>query len=229
MIHHIAKESVIFIDLETVPAAPEFSQLQTRWQNLWIAKHKSLGRNDAPEDSYERAGIYAEFGKIICITLGYYTRKGNARRIISFYGHDEMEILNGFLRWLKKHYTGHHRFCAHNGKEFDYPWLCRRMLILGLELPECLQLMGKKPWEIPHLDTLELWKFGDYKHYTPLQLLAAVFNADDPKQSMSGGGVYSKYWLENDLESIREYCEADVLTLMSVFEAMQGRNIPTET
>jgi uncharacterized protein YprB with RNaseH-like and TPR domain len=113
--------------------------------------------------------------------------------------------------------------CAHNGKEFDYPYLIRRILINGLEVPSILNLSGKKPWEVNHIDTMELWKFGDYKHYTSLELLATVFGISSPKDDINGSDVGRVYWQENDLQRIVKYCQKDVVTIVNLLLRFKGK------
>jgi DNA polymerase elongation subunit (family B) len=184
------------------------------FQHLWDQKTRFQRRDgETPAEFYSRGGILAEFGKIICISVGIFSSKTEKLnlRIKSFYGDEEKELLQSFIDILKKQ-ADTLIFCAHNGKEFDYPYLCRRMLINGLKIPVQLNLHGKKPWEILHLDTMDLWKFGDFKNYTSLKLLAAVFGIPSPKDDIDGSMVNDVYWKENDIERIRIYCEKDVIT-----------------
>jgi DNA polymerase elongation subunit (family B) len=192
--------------------------LDERWQYLWDKKAAILNNkgDQTPESMYGRAAIYAEFGKIICISAGYFTRSGNhwQFRIKSFYGDDEKCILEEFTQMLNRHFNNpDHLLCAHNGKEFDYQYISRRCLIHQVEIPRILNIAGKKPWEVTLLDTMELWKFGDYKAYTSLELLAAVFNIPTPKDDIDGSMVGDVYWKEKDIERIRHYCQKDIVTL----------------
>ncbi|MCH8331269.1 MAG: ribonuclease H-like domain-containing protein, partial [Bacteroidetes bacterium] len=174
---------------------------------------------DSPETKYERAGIYAEFGKIICVSLGIFTFQGNTRsfRLKSIYGDNEAELLLSFIDLMKKYYDNGDRYlCAHNGKEFDYPYLARRILINGMQLPKILDLSGLKPWEIKHLDTMQLWKFGDFKSYTSLELLASVFKISTPKTDIDGSDVARVYYEDKDLQRIVEYCQRDVVTVAQI-------------
>jgi len=214
-------EDILFLDIETVPEVSDFNQLDTDAQELYAAKTAYKRKEDAlsPEEYYDHAGIWAEFGKIVCISVGFVTTSTEGRqfRVRSFSG-EESDILTAFQQLLNTHFAlPQHRLCAHNGKEFDFPFLARRMLKHQLELPYLLQLMGKKPWEVPHLDTLELWKFGDFKHYTSLKLLAHFFGIPSPKDDIDGADVAGVYYKENDLERIVRYCEKDVVTLTQVF------------
>ncbi|MGB0357194.1 MAG: 3'-5' exonuclease [Flavobacteriaceae bacterium] len=216
-----ALENILFLDIETVPEAISFRLLDAGTQELYTAKTAYKRKEDAlsAEEYYPRAGIWAEFGKIVCISVGFVTTTTDGRqfRVHSFSG-EEAELLTAFQELLSTHFsTPQHRLCAHNGKEFDFPYIARRMLKHQLELPNVLQLMGKKPWEVPHLDTLELWKFGDYKHYTSLKLLAHFFGIPSPKDDMDGSDVARVYYEENDLARIVRYCEKDVVTLAQVF------------
>ncbi|MCD4791725.1 MAG: 3'-5' exonuclease [Bacteroidales bacterium] len=218
MLKNIKNTNILFIDIETVPICKNINELSEKMKYLWDKKSKYFRtENQDAEDVYERAGIYAEFGKIICISAGYLT-KDSFFRIKSFYNDDEKILLTEFKSMLQKAYKGTDKYlCAHNGKEFDYPYIARRMLINGIEIPDILNLAGKKPWEVKHLDTMELWKFGDYKNYTSLELLTEVFNIPTPKDDIDGSMVAKVYWEENDLDRIVNYCEKDVLAVVQLF------------
>lgn len=224
MLNKIKIERILFIDIETVPMCSDYNQLDEKFKALWDKKSSYLIKNedDTPESLYERAGIYAEFGKIVCISVGFF--KDNIFRIKSFYDEDESKLLSEFINLLEKYYSfKQHLLCAHNGKEFDFPYLARRILINGLKLPEILDNAGKKPWEVAHLDTLELWKFGDYKNYTSLELLAAVFDIPTPKNDIDGSEVANVFWKDNDLQRIVTYCQKDILTIAQLFLRYQGK------
>jgi len=230
MLDDIKNENVLFLDIETVPLSSDFKSLLKNYQDLWTEKSKTF-RDEKPADEvYERAGIYAEFGKIICISVGIITEKPERKlRIKSFYGDNEKELLERFFVLLNKHFfRSDNVFCAHNGKEFDYPYIARRGLINGLKLPVLLDNSGKKPWEIKHLDTLELWKFGDYKHYTSLNLLTAVFNIPSPKDDISGSDVAKVYYQEKNLPRIVQYCEKDVLAVVQLYLRYKGESLLPE-
>jgi len=214
-------EYILFLDIETVPEQSRFDLLAPEAQELFDAKtaYKRKADELTAAAYYGHAGIWAEFGKIVCISVGYLTHTTDRRqfRVRSFSG-EESQLLKEFKELLDSHFSSqHHRLCAHNGKEFDFPFLARRMLKHQLALPTLLQLMGKKPWEVPHIDTLELWKFGDYKHYTSLKLLAHFFYIPSPKDDMDGSDVARVYYEENDLARIVRYCEKDVVTLTQVY------------
>ena len=227
-------KDILFIDIETVSQYETYNHLPDDWKELWDHKAKTLTRyseTDSTELLYERAGIYAEFGKIICISCGCLSGTGENKRlkIKSFYGDDEAVLLQEFVEMLDKWIGLEKRspfeknircICAHNGKEFDFPYLCRRLIINSMSLPNCLDIRGKKPWEIPHLDTLELWKFGDIKNYTSLKLLAHILNIPSPKDDMDGSMVNNVYWVKKDLDRIVSYCQKDVLTLANVYLRM---------
>lgn len=228
MISKLNLENILFLDIETVPEFQNFSDLDSVKQELW--EHKSAyQRKDewTADDFYDRAGIWAEFGKIICISVGYFVIKGDVRtfRVTSFYG-DETQLLKDFKNLLITHFSqAKHLLCAHNGKEFDFPYIARRMVINNIELPYKLNLFGKKPWEVPHLDTLELWKFGDYKHYTSLKLLTNVLGIPSPKDDIDGSDVYNIYYEENDLDRIITYCEKDTIAVAQVFLRLRREDI----
>ena len=218
MLQQIDLTQILVLDIETVPQYPSFTDLPENWQYLWSKKAATLRNLESQSESdvYPRAGIYAEFGKIICISCGFFSSAGRSYqfRVKSFYGDDEAKILSEFNHMLLRHFSDPaNSLCAHNGKDFDYPYIARRCLLNGLEIPDLLNTAGKKPWEIKLLDTMELWKFGDYKNFTSLQLLAASFGIPTPKDDIDGSMVWTVYWNDKDLERIKKYCEKDVITV----------------
>ncbi|MGJ5642939.1 3'-5' exonuclease [Formosa sp. S-31] len=227
MIRKLNLEDILFLDIETVPETQHFSELSDTKKELWDLKSKYQRADLSAEDFYERAGIWAEFGKIVCISVGYFTFKGNTRqfRATSFYG-DEPSILKDFKNLLETHYN-HPRqlLCAHNGKEFDFPYIARRMIIHNISLPSKLNLFGKKPWEVPHLDTLELWKFGDYKNYTSLKLLTNILGIPSPKDDIDGSEVRRVYYEENEIDRIITYCEKDTIAVAQILLRLRGDDI----
>lgn len=230
MVESISLEQILFLDIETVPQQSDFDELEKPWQDLWEKKLNTLRFKDNEEESpYDRAGIYAEFGKIVCISVGFCFGNGDEpkMRIKSFYGDDEKELLIAFNNMLNEHfYRRYHFLCAHNGQEFDFPYICRRSLLNGLALPKGLQIMGNKPWENKHLiDTMRLWAFGDFKNYTSITLLALAFGIPSPKDDISGADVRRVYYEEQDLSRIVEYCQKDVITLTNLFCAMTGKPV----
>ena len=220
MLDRINLEHILFLDIETVPERAAFDELDDEKKELWAQKSKYQRKDEfTPEEFYDRAGIWAEFGKIICISVGYFKFQGDVRtfRTTTFHGEEE-KLLKEFKNLLITHFSGtKHLLCGHNAKEFDFPYIARRMIVHGIELPYKLNLFGKKPWEIPHLDTMELWKFGDYKHYTSLKLMANILGIPSPKQDIDGSMVQKVYYEENDLDRIIIYCELDVVTTAQVF------------
>jgi uncharacterized protein YprB with RNaseH-like and TPR domain len=225
-------EKVLFLDIETVPGVYQFDDLDEATKALWDGKSKYMQKDElTAKDVYDKAGIYAEFGKIICISVGFIQIRGGEKtlRLKSFAGHNEKEVLNDFNEMLNKHfYTAQHLLCAHNGKEFDFPYIARRTLVNGLKLPALLDIAGKKPWEISHLDTMELWKFGDYKHYTSLSLLTHIFNIPTPKDDITGADVKRVYYEEKDIDRIVTYCQKDVLATVQLFMRYKGEPLIEE-
>jgi len=226
-------EKILFLDIETVPQAYTFDQLDEKSQALFEAKNRfQIGPDKSIEQIFnERGGILAEFGKIVCISVGmlHEGSQGRSIRLKSYYHDDEQTLLTQFKRLLEDHYNSpYHVLCGHNSKEFDIPYICRRMLINGIALPNILQISGKKPWEINHIDTMELWKFGDYKSYTSLSLLCHVMNIPTPKDDISGADVARVYYEENDLQRIMVYCEKDVVALIQLFLRLQGEALVDE-
>jgi 3'-5' exonuclease len=219
-------KNILFIDIETVSVVPQFEELGQGMQSEWVRKSRFLKsnilENAGPAELFvEKAGIFSEFAKVVCIGFGSFHKHGDEwkLRLKSITGNDEKELLHEFCEVLTKFtdYYSDLRFCGHNIKEFDIPFLCRRMLINGMSLPNCMQLSNKKPWEIPHIDTLELWRFGDYKNYTSLSLLAEVLGIPSPKDDLNGSMVGDVYWNEKDLDRIAKYCLQDVLTSAKVY------------
>src|SRR5210317_2556474 len=227
MITKLNLENILFLDIETVPEVEYFSDLDKTKQDLWEHKSQYQRKDEfTAEEFYEKAGIWAEFGKIICISVGYFTPQQNPRdfRLKSFYG-EEVDLLKEFKSLVDTYFsTPYHLLCGHNAKEFDFPYIARRMLILGIELPKPLELFNKKPWEVPHLDTLHLWRFGDYKHYTSLKLMAYVLGIPSPKDDIDGSQVATVYYKEKNLERIVQYCEKDVITVAKII--LKLRNAP---
>lgn len=231
MLHRISLEDILFLDIETVPEVAHYNNLDEDKQKLWDHKAEKLSQEDeAPDEVFGKAGLYAEFGKIICISVGFFTDRGNERqfRTKSFFG-EEAILLQEFKNLLDTHYRSPNKLlCGHNAKEFDFPFIARRMLIHGIALPEKLNLFGKKPWEIPHLDTMELWKFGSFRHFTSLKLLANILNVPSPKDDIDGSMVAQVYYEENDLDRIIRYCEKDVVATAQVFLRLRNEKLLTE-
>ena len=226
--------NILFLDIETVPQFASHAELPEEWKALWAIKAGYLIRNlenETAETIYPRAGIYAEFGKIICISCGILQGSGAERKFIikSFCSDDEKSLLQQFSEMLNKWAVdGTKYLCAHNGKEFDFPYLCRRLVINNLPIPQILQISGKKPWEVNHLDTLELWKFGDFKSYTSLNLLAHTLGIITPKDDIDGSRVWEVYWREKDKGRIVTYCQKDVTTVAQIFLRLHNESLIRE-
>jgi uncharacterized protein YprB with RNaseH-like and TPR domain len=226
---------ILFLDIETVGCSDDYNSLDDRLKVQWARKANFFKqRDDQHTDEtlfYERAGIYAEFGKVIVIGIGRYTENENGElgfKVKSLYGDDEKKLLQEFKAVVDK-MDASTKLCAHNGKEFDFPYLSRRMLVNEISLPSVLNLAGKKSWEVPHLDTMELWKFGDYKHYTSLDLLAAIFNIPSSKGEIDGSQVNEVYYKEKNIKKIADYCQRDVIAVAQLYLKMKGLGIiPTQ-
>lgn len=233
MLNNIDLGRILFLDIETVSQSPQFEELDMDLKILWEQKTHFIRHRDSLtlEESYAKAGIYAEFGKIVCISVGYIRdgEDGRKFRSKSFYGDNEKQLLMDFSELLNAHFNSDdYMLCAHNGKEFDFPYIARRLLINGLKLPYLLDIAGKKPWEVHHLDTMQLWKFGDYKHYTSVSLLARIFNIPTPKDDIDGSQVGDVYWKDKDLERIERYCRKDVLTVAQILLRFRGERLLEE-
>lgn len=222
-------QHILFLDIETVPQKELWDNLSKEEQELFDKKTQYQRSDETnAEEFYERAGIWAEFGKIICISVGFFSDIEGVMqfRVKSFFGDDEVKLLLDFKTLLENHFSKtEHLLCAHNGKEFDFPFLARRMIINKIELPKKLNLFGKKPWEVPHLDTLELWKFGDYKHYTSLKLLTYVLGIPSPKVDIEGSEVAQVYYKEKDLKRIVKYCERDTIAVAQIILKLNNQEL----
>jgi len=223
--------TILFLDIETVSQYATFTEVPEDWASLWRRKAENMMRAKpaaTPEELYERAAIYAEFGKIICISCGVLSGPPTDRKLLlkSFAGDDEKELLLNFYDLLHRWGSESQKFlCAHNGKDFDFPYLCRRMIIHGMKLPSVLNLSGKKPWEVPHIDTMELWKFGEYKSFISLNLLAHTLGIPTPKDDIDGSQVGEVYWSQGDLPRIVTYCQKDVATVAQVYLRLNGETL----
>ncbi len=233
MLDKIKTENILFIDIETAAQVQDYNSLSERFKELWAKKMQWRIENEqkSAEELFEKAAIWSEFGKVICISAGYIIMNNGKRtlRLKSFYGHDEKLLLENFAFLLTTHFNkDKHFLCAHNGKEFDFPYIARRMVVNEIPLPRALNIAGQKPWEVKHLDTMELWKFGDHKHYTSLDLLAAIFNIPSPKTQIDGSQVNKIYWNEDDLPKIADYCQRDVITLCKLLLKFKGEHAVDE-
>lgn len=214
--------NTLVIDIETISEYPDYEALPDRLKPLWDKKASFIKHEEeltADELYFKKAGIYAEFGKVICIAVGFFNHTDDRMqlRVKAIYGDDEKSLLEEFKSLLSKFGRNPIKLVAHNGKEFDFPYLCRRMLVHGIELPEVLNISGKKPWEINHVDTMELWKFGDRKNYSSLELLAAIFDIETSKDDIDGSMVNEVYYKEIGLERIAEYCKSDVVVTAQLY------------
>jgi len=225
---------ILFLDIETVTEVYKFDDLDDTTADLYLKKNKYLQERDdlSNDEIYERAGVFAEFGKIVCISVGVVRTNALGEKTMnmkSFFGHDEAKLLEEFTDMLKTSYNmPKHSMCGHNAKEFDFPFLARRMLLNGIDIPNILDIAGKKPWEVNLLDTMELWKFGDYKHYTSIALLCHIFKVPTPKDDISGADVARVYYEDDDLERIAIYCEKDVIALIQLFLKFRNQSLVKE-
>lgn len=224
---------ILFLDIETVSEFSSIDQMDDLRSQHWYRKCMTLSKEDTvkpelAEELYnQKAGIFAEFAKVVCISVGFiHEKKGKkAIRLKSFCGDDEKSLLDDFSKLLNEKFNkiDRHKLCGHNIKEFDIPFLSRRMIVNRIPLPKLLDLSGKKPWELNHLiDTMELWKFGDYKNFTSLALLANVLGIANPKDDIDGSMVGSVYWIEKNLTRIVTYCEKDVRTVANIYLIMNN-------
>lgn len=226
MIYSPAKlKYTLFLDIETATEYRTFKEVPDVFQKHWKRKAKRLyptweeWGEEQLEASYKGKGaIFSEYSKVICISVGFLA-KDKKLRLKSFTSDDEKTLLSDFADLLINHYDDPDSYylCGHNIKEFDIPYICRRMVKHGVFMPNMLDIAGKKPWQTEHLvDTMDLWKFGDYKHYTSLELLAAMLGIESPKDDISGDMVGEVYWEDNDLERIKVYCQKDVATVANI-------------
>jgi hypothetical protein len=235
-IQNLPLDQIIFFDIETVPCESDFDMLSPALQDLWITKSSRIKPDEylSPEDKFKTyAGIFAEFGRIVCISMGLiHQNEGMPNiRMKSFFGDDEVQLLMDFSSLINTHLDNkkYSYLCGHNIREFDIPYICRRMLINQIPMPSKLYIAGKKPWELEHfMDTLNLWKFGDYKNYTSLKLLMELFGLPSPKEDIDGSQVGNVYWQEKNIERIVRYCERDVLAVMRLCAHWSGVDLPDD-
>ena len=232
MLDNIALDKVYYLDIETVPQYSDYEQMPENFKALWELKAEKtsfLQSEQGASEIYERAGIYAEFGKIICISVGVFViDEGRSKfRIKSFYNEDEKIVLEQFSNLMNRYFNIKTNFlCAHNGKEFDFPYISRRLVCNNMLIPGPLDNWGKKPWETEHLlDTMQMWRFGDFKGYTSLNLLCACLNIPTPKDDIQGKDVWKVYWQERDLPRIVSYCEKDVLAIARLMQRFKGLDL----
>ncbi len=224
---------ILFLDIETVPQQYDWSKLDPRTAQLFSDKtryEQERNAKSAEEIYMEKGGILAEFGRIICIGVGSLHKVGEAMalRVTSFHGDDEAAVLTQFVELLNKHYnTDEHWLCGHNGKEFDFPYIARRCVVNKIKLPRLLDTGGLKPWEVGHLDTMNLWSFGDRKAFTSLALLTHILGIPTPKDDITGADVARVYYEEQGLDRIATYCKKDVVATTQVFLRLTGREMLT--
>ena len=220
MLRQTDPEQLLFLDIETVSQHRDYDELDERGRELWEKKSRSLQEEGTdPEELYQKAGLFAEFGKVVCISVGFFHQEGGERhlRITSYAEKDESELLQAFAQMLDRwSQQGERLLCAHNGKNFDFPFLARRMVISGISLPAPLRVAEMKPWEMPFLDTMDLWRFGGRGASVSLDLLAYSLGIPSPKDDIDGSEVGMIYWEEGDHGRIKSYCEKDVETLAQV-------------
>ncbi len=227
-------KEVLVLDIETVSTVKNFQELPKRMQSQWVKKCNYLRNEEnlTEEELYfQKGAIYAEFGKVITIALGLFQIDENNElklRVKTIHNHNEKSLLEEFKELIEKFDSDHLKLCAHNGKEFDYPYLCRRMLLNGIKIPNALDIRNRKPWEIQHLDTLDMWKFGDRKNFTSLELMTTIFDIESSKDDIDGSQVNEIYYHQNGLERIAEYCSNDVIATAQLFLKMNNMNTITK-
>ena len=231
---NIRLENLLLIDIETVSEKSTFDELNEDWQILWQEKvQRTLPEDVTAAEFYpQRAAVMAEFAKVICISVGYFKREGKTfhLRVKSFYGDDEKILLQDFIAALQKMEANNNKwsFTGHNIKEFDIPFICRRLLINDIAIPPFLDFQNMKPWETNMVDTFQYWRFGDYKHYTSLKLLAAALNVPSPKDDIDGSMVGDVYFKEKNLERIVTYCQKDVVTTGNIILRFKNLSLLTD-
>lgn len=219
-------EKILFIDIETVSHSDSYENLSSKMQKLWDKKANTIFQKDSNETSADlfvkKGAIYSEFGKVVTISLGKFFQEKRILKIKSFCEEDEKKLLIDFINFVDQHNSGEIIFCGHNIKEFDIPYLCRRILVNGIKLPIFLDLSGKKPWEVKNLDTMEMWSFGDRKNFTSLDLLTTIFGIESSKSDMDGSDVHKVFYEEKNFERLKEYCSNDVIATTNLFLKMKG-------
>lgn len=233
MLENLDLKNVLVLDIETVPQYPAYEEMNDLWKKLWDLKVKNIvNETTSSAVLYERAGFYAEFAKIVCISVGIFA-KGEDRtkfRVKTFIGYDEKKILSDLTELMdKSFYREEHCVCAHNGNNFDFPFIARRCVVNQVKIPYILDNSNKKPWEVQCIDTMDMWRFGDYKNFTSLELLASIFGIDTPKDEMDGSQVWKAFYLEKDLDKIKTYCQKDVVTVAQILLKFKGESALEES
>ena len=232
---NIKTEDLIVIDIETASVSASFNLLEEKWQELWEEKTiRILPEGITAQEFYpQRAGVMAEFSKIVCISIGYFIREQHLKiRVKSFYGDDEKKILDDFLQTVSKIESFNNNWCfaGHNIKEFDIPFICRRLLVNNMRIPPYLDFQNMKPWETNIVDTFQYWRFGDYKNFTSLKLLAAAMGVPSSKNDIDGSMVAELYHTGNaqekeiNMKRIATYCQKDVVTTANII--LRFKNAP---
>jgi DNA polymerase elongation subunit (family B) len=186
-----------------------------------------------------KAPLHPEFGKIVCISIGYIDGEIPEKiedkpevelklKLKSFYGHDEVKLLQDFLNATKSAITNAvnptYHLCGHNIMNYDVPFIAKRFIINGLKLPAMFDLDGKKEWNLPYfIDTRNVWKFNVYDSNCSLDLLCNLFDVESSKEGgISGKDVRDVFYIENDVQKIAMYCEEDVRALAQVYLKMKS-------
>lgn len=236
-----------FVDTETIPGYKDFNDMPEELARMYERKFgHELANNDPDkfdnfEDHYRaRAALYPEFGKIVCLVIGVIfvddKDKQEKLKLKTLCGRHEDKLLAEAAPIIDKFDS----LVGHNSKEFDFPYLCKRFYVHGIQLPQILNIAGKKPWEVSLIDTMELWRFGSFKGSTSLELFAHCLGLPSPKQDMTGADVAKVYYEMFDhmkdgelpfeaesaaIQKIGKYCQGDVVTLANCYRKLKYQSV----
>lgn len=219
--------NLLYFDVETAGKYESYEDLalqNPRLAKLWEKRAKyfranTLGMEEMGDSEIysQKSGLEPEFGRVVCVSFGVWD--GENHRLTSFYGDNEQEILEKTAKIFSNAVSKGMKICGHNIKMFDVPFLGKKMIFSGIDVPQNLLLWDKKPWEVPILDTAEFFSFGSWSHkFLGLDLLACSLGIESPKEDIDGSQVHNTFWGEKNYERIMEYCEKDVLTVMDVLK-----------
>lgn len=230
---------IVFFDLETASEYESLDQLalnKPKMAELWSKRCEYLrsrfeeNKDMTDEQLYEaKAALTPEFARIVCATFGRVTFIGEDPNVIikSYCSEHEDEVLDGIQKVFDKFASL--KFSGHNIKRFDIPMMCKRLLIHGRSLPKGLQIQNLKPWEMPFIDTSEVWSFGAWQEgFVSLELLVTAIGLETPKGDIKGEDVSRVFWQDGDTHRIAEYCQRDVFAGIQALLKLSGLPVVEE-